>query len=500
MSMPKPLTEVTENSWEYLSLPMITPTGFREYDARWKYPDQINLVGFQAVGLSLATQMREMDVEPVIAVGADYRSYSLAIKQALIVGLMAGGARVKDIGPALSPMAYFSQFDLDCPAVAMVTASHNPNGWAGVKIGFDRPLTHGPAEMGRLKEIVMEGLGVERDGGSYERVEGVRERYIDDLVGDFRMSRPLKVVCAAGNGTAGAFGPEVLSRLGCEVVPLHCELDYTFPNYNANPEAMEMLHDMARAVKESGADLALGFDGDGDRCGVVDDEGEEIFADKVGVMLARDLIKLHPGATFVADVKSTGLFASDPALIEGGAKADYWMTGHSHMKRRVKELGALAGFEKSGHYFLAEPIGRGYDCGMRVAVEVCKMLDRNPGKSMSDLRKALPKTYSSPTMGAFCPDEQKYDTIKELVATLSGMAETGESLGGRKIEKVVTVNGARVLLEGGAWALVRASSNEPKLVVVCESPTSDAELRAVFEGLDAVVHARPEVGAYDQTF
>ena len=284
------------------------------------------------------------------------------------------------------------------------------------------------------------------------------------------------------------------------MIPRHDVLDYTFPHYNPNPEALEMLHDMAAVVKETGADLALGFDGDGDRCGVVDDEGEEIFADKVGVMMARDLIKLYPGSTFVTDVKSTGLFASDPELLAGGAKADYWKTGHSYMKRRVKELGALAGFEKSGHYFLAEPIGRGYDCGMRVAFEVCKMMDRNPGKAMSDLRKALPKTFSSPTMGAFCPDEQKYDTINALVSKLAGMGDAGESLGGRKIDKVVTVNGARVLLEGGAWALVRASSNEPKLVVVCESPNSGEELREVFQGLDAVIRTRPEVGDYDQTF
>ncbi|MEO1329856.1 MAG: phosphomannomutase/phosphoglucomutase [Pseudomonadota bacterium] len=498
--MPKPLPEVTENSWEYLSVPMIAPTGFREYDARWQYPDKINLMGMQAIGLGLATQLHEMGKEPTVVVGNDYRSYSLSIKHALMVGLMSGGAKVLDIGPALSPMAYFAQFDLDAPAVAMVTASHNPNGWTGVKIGCDRPLTHGPEEMARLKEIVLEGLGQERPGGSYARIEGVRERYISDIVGDFKLSRPLKVVCATGNGTAGAFAPEILSKIGAEVVPLHNGLDYDFPHHNPNPEAMEMLHAMADAVRASGADLALGFDGDGDRCGVVDDEGEEIFADKVGVMLARDLIKLYPGATFVADVKSTGLFASDPALIEGGAKADYWKTGHSHMKRRVKELGALAGFEKSGHYFLAEPIGRGYDCGMRVAVEVCKMLDRNPGKSMSDLRKALPKTYSTPTMSPYCSDEEKYDAIAALVDRLAKLGEEGGALAGRKIEQVVTVNGARVLLEGGAWALVRASSNTPNLVVVCESPNSDAELRAVFEALDAIIRERPEVGAYDQTF
>ena len=501
-AMPAPQPSVAQNNWDYLSKPMITPTGFREYDARWRFPEQINLMGIQALGLGLATQLHEVAAEkgfePVIAVGNDYRAYSLDIKNALMVGLMAGGAKVKDIGVALSPTAYFSQFDLDAPAVAMVTASHNPNGWTGVKIGFDRPLTHGPAEMGRLKEIVLGGEGIERDGGSYERVTGVRERYLDDLVGDFKMSRKLKVVCACGNGTAGAFAPELFERIGVEVVPLLTELDYTFPVYNANPEAMEMLHDMARAVKETGADLALGFDGDGDRCGVVDDEGEEIFADKVGVIMARDLIKLYPGSTFVADVKSTGLFAADPALIEGGAKADYWKTGHSHMKRRVKELGALAGFEKSGHYFLAEPIGRGYDDGLRVAIELCKLLDRNPSQSMSDLRKALPVTYTTPTMSPHCADEQKYDTIARLVKRLEAFAEEGGSLGGQKIRQVVTVNGARCLLENGGFALVRASSNTPNLVVVCESPASAEEMKAIFEDLDTIIREFPEVGEYDQ--
>ena len=496
----RPSPDVEVNTFDALTFPMIKPTGFREYDARWRFPEEINLVGMQALGLGLATQLHEAGLPPVVAVGNDYRSYSLSIKQALMLGLMSGGAEVRDIGTALSPMAYFAQFDLDAQAVAMITASHNPNGWTGVKMGMDRPLTHGPDEIARLKEIVMGGQGVLRDGGRYVRAEGVRERYIADLVGDFRMSRPLKVVCATGNGTAGAFAPEVLARIGCEVVPLHCELDYDFPNYNANPEAMEMLHDMAAAVKASGADLALGFDGDGDRCGVVDDEGEEIFADKVGVIMARDLIRLHPGATFVADVKSTGLFASDPVLIAGGAKADFWKTGHSHMKRRVHELGALAGFEKSGHYFLAPPIGKGYDCGLRVAVELCKMLDRNPEQSMSDLRRALPTTYATPTMSPWCADEEKYQVIDRLVARLVAMGEAGELLGPLKIEDVVTVNGARVILEGGAWALVRASSNTPNLVVVCESNRSEAELRSIFEALDTIIRTEPGVGDYDQTF
>ena len=497
--MTKPLPEVTPNTWEFLRDPMIKPTGFREYDARWKYPDEINLTGMTALGLGLGTQMHARGIAPVIAVANDYRDYSLAVKQALILGLIQAGIHVKDIGPALSPMAYFSQFHLDVPAVAMVTASHNPNGWTGVKMGFDRPLTHGPDEMSELRDIVLNGTSVAREGGKYEFVDGVKEAYLDDLVGDFRMSRPLKVVCATGNGTASAFAPELFTRMGVEVVPSHNALDYTFPHYNPNPEAMEMLHDMSDSVKASGADMALGFDGDGDRCGVVDDEGEEIFADKVGVIMARDLAKIYPNSTFVADVKSTGLFASDPELIKYGVKADYWKTGHSHMKRRVKEIGALAGFEKSGHYFLAEPIGRGYDCGMRVAVEICKLMDRNPDKSMSDLRRALPQTFSTPTMSPYAADTEKYDILERLVAKLVAKHEAGDTLAGRPIKEVVTVNGARVILDNGSWGLVRASSNTPNLVVVCESSDSEAELHAIFKEIDDVIRTEPSVGDYDQT-
>ncbi|MEH6835745.1 MULTISPECIES: phosphomannomutase/phosphoglucomutase [Falsihalocynthiibacter] len=496
--MATPAKSVSPNTWEFLRDPMIVPTGFREYDARWKFPEEINLVGITSLGLGLGTQMRRRGIPPIIVVANDYRDYSLSIKNALMLGLMQAGITVKDIGPAVSPMAYFAQFHLDVPAVAMVTASHNPNGWTGVKMGFERPLTHGPDEMSELRDIVLNGEGIATPGGAYEFVDGVREAYIDDLVGDFKMTRKLKVVCATGNGTAAAFGPAVFERIGAEVVPSHTDLDYTFPHYNPNPEALEMLHDMADSVRASGADFALGFDGDGDRCGVVDDEGEEIFADKVGVIMARDLSKIYPNATFVADVKSTGLFASDPELIKNGATADYWKTGHSHMKRRVKELGALAGFEKSGHYFLAEPIGRGYDCGLRVAVEICKLMDRNPDMKMSDLRKALPQTWATPTMSPYCSDTEKYHVLERLVAKIVTLETSGGLIAGRKIKQVVTVNGARIILDNGAWGLVRASSNTPNLVVVCESPESESEMHAIFADIDAIIRTEPLVGEYDQ--
>ena len=467
--MRKPAPSVTPNTWEFLRDAMIKPTGFREYDARWKYPDDINLPGITALGLGLGTQMQRRGIEPVIAVGNDYREYSLSVKNALILGLMQAGIHVKDIGPAVSPMAYFAQFRLNAPAVAMITASHNPNGWTGVKMGFERPLTHGPDEMSELRDIVLNGEGQPAKGGRYEFVYGVREAYLDDRVGEFKMTRKLKVVSATGNGTASAFGPELFERLGVEVVPSHNTLNYDFPNYNPNPEATEMLHDMAVSVKASDADFALGFDGDGDRYGVGDDEGEEIFADKVGVIMARDLSKIYAKATFVADVKSTGLFAADPVLQATSVTADYWKTGHSHMKRRVKELGALAGFEKSGHYFLAEPIGRGYDCGMRAAVEICKLMDRNPDMSMSDLRKALPITYATPTMSPYCADEEKYALLDRIIAKLCAKRDAGEPLAGGAIKQIVTVNGARVILDNESWGLVRASWNTPNLIVACES-------------------------------
>jgi phosphomannomutase/phosphoglucomutase len=353
--------------------------------------------------------------------------------------------------------------------------------------------------MNRLKEIVLNADFNNKGGGSYQFHENFPARYIADLTGRPKLKRKLKVVCACGNGTAGAFAPGVLEAVGCEVIRLDCELDHTFPNYNPNTEDMKMLHAMRDEVLRTKADVALGFDGDGDRCGVVDDEGEEIFADKVGVMLARDMSALHKGATFVADVKSTGLFMTDPVLRQQGAKADYWKTGHSYMKRRVNEIGALAGFEKSGHFFFNKPIGRGYDDGLIFALAVCDMLERNPGKKMSDLKKALPKTWSSPTMSPHCADETKYGIVDQVVKHFEAAQKKGEKVAGQPIRDLVTVNGVRVTVEDGTWGLVRASSNKPELVVVVESPVSETRMRDMFKAVDGVLRTHPEVGEYNQT-
>ena len=505
-SFPKPVASALPNTYAFEMQPLVKPTGFREYDARWWFghpasaqEPELNLIGVQALGMGLSTLIRRKGIAPDIVVGHDFRSYSMAIKLALVSGLMAAGARVRDIGLALSPTAYFAQFALDVASVAMVTASHNENGWTGVKMGCNRPVTFGPEEMARLRDIVLEGAFVARAGGEYRFVQGFAERYFAELTAGTRFKRKMRVVCACGNGTAGAFAPKVLEAVGIEVIPLDVALDYTFPTYNPNPEDLEMLHAMAAAVRAEGADFALGFDGDGDRCGVVDNEGNEIFADKIGVMLARDLSALHPGAQFVVDVKSTGLFMTDPVLQAQGARTDYWKTGHSYIKRRVQELNALAGFEKSGHFFFNAPVGRGYDDGLVTAIAVCAMMERNPGATMADLYRALPKTWGSPTMSPHCADEVKYGVVDKVISRLSTMATLGETIGGHAIANLVTVNGIRVTCDDGTWGLVRASSNKPELVVVVESPVSEARLHEMFRALDAILRENPEVGAYNQT-
>jgi phosphomannomutase / phosphoglucomutase len=496
---PKPKSALEPNTYAYESEPLVKPTGFREYDARWLFGKEINLMGVQALGMGLGTLIKEHGVKPEIVTGHDYRSYSASIKMGLISGLLAAGCKVKDIGLAMTPMAYFAQFALDVPCVAMVTASHNDNGWTGVKMGANRPLTFGPDEMTRLKEIVLSARFALAQGGSYEFVENFPEQYIADLTKRSKLKRKLKVVAACGNGTAGPFAPRVLEAIGCEVIPLDCDLDYTFPKYNPNPEDMKMLHALADEVRAKHADVGFGFDGDGDRCGVVDNEGEEIFADKIGVMLARDISAQQKDALFVVDVKSTGLFMTDPVLQANGAKTNYWKTGHSYMKRRVNQIGAVVGFEKSGHFFFNKPFGRGYDDGLISAIAICDMLDRNPGKSMADLKNALPKTWSSPTMSPHCADETKYGIVDQVVKHFEAAKQKGETVAGQPIRDLVTVNGVRVTVDDGTWGLVRASSNKPELVVVVESPVSEARMRDMFKAVDAVLRTHPEVGAYNQT-
>ena len=289
----------------------IKQSGFREYDARWLYPDDIDLEGIEQLGRGIGTQIikKIKKNNPKVIVGHDYRSYSEEVKEALKKGLISTGCYIEDIGLSITPAVYFAQFKLNSDAIAMVTASHNENGWTGVKMGIEKGLTHAPEEMEELKKITLNKKFIDGKGNS-KNIKDFKKIYISDLTNNNK----LKAVVSCGNGTAGIFAPDVLKSIGCDVIELDCKLDHSFPKYNPNPEDLKMLGAIAKCVKKNNADIGFGFDGDGDRVGVVDDKGNEIFADKIGLLIARNLSNVFKKSKFIVDVKSTALYLKDNVL------------------------------------------------------------------------------------------------------------------------------------------------------------------------------------------
>ena len=476
----------------------INPNGFREYDARWIFEKDIDIEGITTLGRGLGSQIinHTKKNNPRVIVGHDYRSYSEKIKKALTDGLVSTGCYVEDVGLSLSPMVYFAQFNLNSDAIAMVTASHNENGWTGVKMGIKKGLTHAPEEMSELKDITLNNK-FKTGKGNVKKINEFKNVYIQDLIKKNKLNKKIKTVVACGNGTAGVFAPDILKGLGCEVVELDCKLDWSFPKYNPNPEDLKMLHAIAKAVRENNADVGFGFDGDGDRCGVIDDKGNEIFSDKIGLLIARNLASKHKNSKFIVDVKSTGLYTKDKVLLDNNCKTIYWKTGHSHIKRKVNQEKALAGFEKSGHFFFNHPLGYGYDDGINSAIQVCHLLI-NQNKKMSEIINELPKTYQSPTMAPFCKDEEKYKVVDEMVKKVEDLKKQNIKIDNQSITEVLTVNGVRFSLTDGSWGLIRASSNKPSLVVVTESPTSDERKKIIFDFIDNLLKETGKIGEYDQ--
>ena len=476
----------------------INPNGFREYDARWIFEKEIDLEGITNLGKGLGSQIiiHTKKENPRVIVGHDYRSYSEKIKKALTEGLASTGCNVEDLGLSLSPMVYFAQFNLKSDAIAMVTASHNENGWTGVKMGIEKGLTHAPEEMSELKDITLKNK-FKSGKGSIKKIDNFKNIYMQELIKKNKIKKKIKAVVACGNGTAGIFAPNILEGIGCEVIKLDCDLDWSFPKYNPNPEDLKMLHAISKAVKDKNADIGFGFDGDGDRCGVIDEKGNEIFSDKIGLLIARNLAPKHKKSKFIVDVKSTGLYSKDKVLAENNCKTIYWKTGHSHIKRKVNTEKALAGFEKSGHFFFNQPLGYGYDDGINSAIQVCLLLN-DQNKKVSELMNELPHTYQTPTMAPFCKDEEKYKVVNEMVEEVKKLQKQNVKIDNQTISEILTVNGVRFSLEDGSWGLIRASSNKPSLVVVTESATSEERKRKIFEFIDSLLQKTGKIGEYDQ--
>jgi len=476
----------------------IDPYGFREYDARWLYEKDINHQGITNLGKGLGTQIIKHTKKnnPRVITGHDYRSYSEEIKTALKKGLVSTGCFIEDVGLALSPMVYFAQFNLNADAVAMVTASHNENGWTGVKMGIKKGLTHAPEEMKELKEITLKEKFINGQG-EIKNINNFQEIYKKDLINKNKINKKIKTVVACGNGTAGIFAPEILRGIGCEVIELDCDLNWNFPKYNPNPEDLKMLNAIKKVVKENNADIGFGFDGDGDRVGVIDNNGTEIFSDKIGLLIARNLSSSHKNSKFVVDVKSTGLYKDDEILNKNQCKTIYWKTGHSHIKRKVHEEKALAGFEKSGHFFFNQPLGYGYDDGINSAIQICHLLDKQKRK-LSEIINELPKTFQSPTMAPYCKDEEKYNVVEDLTKQIEKIKAEKVKIDNQEIKEVLTINGVRFSFTDGSWGLIRASSNKPSLVVVIESPVSEIRKKEIFKFVDSILQKTGKVGEYDQ--
>jgi phosphomannomutase/phosphoglucomutase len=393
-------------------------------------------------------------------------------------------------------MVYFAQHYFQCIGGAAITASHNENGWTGIKLANGLSSTLGPDEIQHMRSIVEKG-DFETGHGQYRSAEGVFDQYLKDILKSGPLKRSLKVAFAAGNGTAGLFGPPVLRGLGCNVIELHCEANWDFPNHNPNPEDVAFLKSISEATRANGADVGIGIDGDGDRIGVVDDKGREIFSDKLGLLIARSICPRFPSRSIVIDVKSTGLFYDDPILKKNNSSVITWKTGHSYIKAKVAEANAIAGFEKSGHWFFNDPLGRGYDDSLVSAAHLLRMLVES-GSPLSSLIDALPKTWQSPTLGVFCTDEEKYKVVDQIVRLYEQDQKKGVVIGGQPIKELITVNGVRFVLKDESWGLVRASSNKPSLVIVAESKTSRDQLYDIIEHIQARLAKTGKVGEYDQ--
>ena len=475
----------------------INKNGFREYDARWLYPKDINLSGIETVGKALGTQIQnKIKKKPRVVVGQDYRSYSEEIKNSLINGLLQTGCDVEDVGLSLTPMVYFAQFELNADAVAMVTASHNENGWTGIKMGIEKGLTHAPDEMSELKDITFKNKFLQ-GSGKLNKIYNFKEVYINHLIKNNKIKKKIKAVVACGNGTAGIFAPIILREIGCDVIEVDCNLDFNFPKYNPNPEDIKMLHVISEEVRKNKADIGFGFDGDGDRVGIIDNLGREIFSDKIGLLIARNISNDHKKSKFVIDIKSTCLFSNDEILKKNNCEVIFWKTGHSHIKRKVNQIKAIAGFEKSGHFFFNTPIGLGYDDGIMSAIQVCKLIETSNLK-ISEIIDKLPKTFQTPTMAPFCDDNEKYKLVDSISKKIIEMKNTKQKINNQFIKEIILVNGIRFILDDNSWGLVRASSNKPSLVVVIESLKSASDTKNIFNFIDKLLKKTGKVGEYDQ--
>jgi len=434
---------------------LITTEIFRQYDIRGRVPDQLDEITVQSITEAFACYAANKGRNLVI-VGRDNRNSSALFRNIVVEALLEAGLDVVDIGEVITPMFYFAAHHLGIDAGMMITASHNPGHENGFKLLLGTSTIYGD-EIQKIARMAEEGtkLSAERNGDL--RLIDVKDDYVQTILTRVSLgNRKLKVVVDCGNGTAGFIAPRLLRELGCEVVELFCDSNPSFPNHHPDPVKVENCKDLIRVVNEEKADLGIGFDGDGDRLGVVDSEGNIIWGDTMMILFWREILAKHPGVDCIVEVKCSQSLIDEIERL--GGKPMIYKTGHSLIKAKMKEIGAVFTGEMSGHMFFADEY-YGYDDAIYAAARLLRILS-NTDKSLNDLLSDLPVYHTTPEIRVKSTDTEKFKFVDQVLCHFLNHYE------------VIDIDGARILFPGG-WGLVRASNTGPELIVRCEGKTSE---------------------------
>jgi len=440
----------------------MNPEIFREYDIRGLVDQDLTDEAAWLIGRGLATYLLRQGKSRVVA-GRDGRLSSPRLRDPLVQGMVTGGLEVVDIGLCPTPVFYFSLFHLDRDGGAMITGSHNPPEFNGFKVCSGKDTLYGE-QIQELRRIIESRNLTEGQGSvSYQEVIPAYRKY---LVENIRLQRKIKVVIDSGNGTGGLVAPKILRDLGCEVYDLYSEVDGRFPNHHPDPTIPAYLKDLVAKVKETGAEVGIGYDGDADRMGAVDHRGNIIWGDQLMILFSRQVLKTHPGATIVSEVKCSQNLYDD--IARNGGRGVMGQAGHSLLKKQMKEEKALLGGEMSGHIFFADRYF-GYDDAIYASCRLLEIISQT-NKRIPELLGDVPKAYNTPEIRVDCPDDRKFSIAEKVKESF------------RREYPVVDVDGVRVLFPDG-WGLVRASNTQPVLVLRFEARTPERlqEIRALVE-------------------
>jgi phosphomannomutase/phosphoglucomutase len=450
----EPLVVLDNIDGDEIILPESLPESiFRAYDIRGLAESELSDEVVYAIGQAIGSEALDQGQQSVI-IAADGRHSSPRIHDAMVKGLIDSGRDVIDIGTQPTPLMYFATHRLSTQSGVMITGSHNPSEYNGIKIVIGGRALSGIAIQSLKDRITNKALA---SGQGQYQAQDIEQSYIDYIINDVAIAQPLKIVLDAGNGVAGSIAPRLFEELGCEVIPLYCEVDGDFPNHHPDPTLEENLTDLKRIVQEEKADLGIAFDGDGDRLGVVTATGQSVPADRLLMLLAQDVVSRNPGADVLFDVKCTRNLNS--LISNYGGRPIMWKTGHSFMKEKMVETGALLGGEFSGHIFFKER-WFGFDDGMYAAARLIEILSTTDPDLDLQLQ-AFPESIGSPELKVATSEEQKFSIIEQLIDN----ASFGEG-------KISTLDGVRVDFPDG-WGLVRASNTTPMLVLRFEADTNE---------------------------